>query len=90
MEKDRKELVDKVLKSIEEGNIVFINEEGFFQSPIEEFVKQPLEGMLYDLNRNEAVIRADAAREDTGWRWVHDLSLIKLLEYYYNKAKENG
>lgn len=87
--KEKAQLTESVFDSFSKGNIVFINEEGFFQSPIEEFVKQPLEGMLYDLNRNEAVIRADA-NEDKGWRWVHDLSLIKLLEYYYNKANQNG
>ena len=85
--KEKAQLTEAVFDSFSKGNIVFITEEGFYQSAIEDFIKQPLEGMLYDLNRNEAVIRTEA-NEDKGWRWVHDLSMVKLLEYYYNKVKE--
>lgn len=86
-DRERRNYTESALQAFDDGNIVFDTEEGLFYSPIEEFVKQPLEGMLYDLNRNEATLRTEA-RESKDWRWVNDMAMMKLLEYYYNKAHE--
>lgn len=44
-----------LLKEKAAGNIVIASEEGLLTSDLQEFIKQPTEGILYDLNRNEAV-----------------------------------
>ena len=80
---------DKVLAEWVKGNLVYADIEGLKSIKLEEFIKQPLEGMLYDINRNTATILTFL--DDP--KWVNDFALTKLLEYYYNKCnslkKEN-
>lgn len=88
MEQKEKELLEsirnKVLTEWDKGNLVYADIEGLKSIKLEEFVKQPLEGMLYDINRNAATILTFL--DDP--KWVNDFALTKLLEYYYNKCKE--
>ena len=80
----RKSIRDKVLAEWNKGNLVYADIEGLKSIKLEEFIKQPLEGMLYDINRNTATILTFL--DDP--KWVNDFALTKLLEYYYNKCKE--
>lgn len=48
MEKDIKEIV---LNARKEGKVVILTSDGFRTIPLEELVEQPIEGLLYDLNR---------------------------------------
>lgn len=87
MEKEQKELEsikDKVLAEWEKGNLVFADFEGLKTIKFEDFINQPLDGMLYDINRDAATILTYI--EDP--KWINDFALTKLLEYYYNKCKE--
>ena len=82
---EEKEIIkDKVLKEWNKGNLVYADIEGLKSIKFEEFIKQPLEGMLYDINRNTATILTFL--DDS--KWVNDFALTKLLEYYYNRCKE--
>ena len=88
METKEKEIIesirDKVLSEWDKGNLVYADFEGLKSIKFEEFIKQPLEGMLYDINRCLPVIMTYI--DDP--KWVNDFALTKLLEYYYNKCKE--
>jgi hypothetical protein len=75
---------DKVLAEWDKGNLVYADIDGLRSIKFEEFIKQPLEGMLYDVNRCLPVILTYI--DDP--KWVNDFALTKLLEYYYNKCKE--
>lgn len=75
---------DKVLAEWDKGNLVFADFEGLKSIKFKDFIKQPLEGMLYDINRNTATILTFL--DDS--KWVNDFALTKLLEYYYNKCTE--
>ena len=75
---------DKVLSEWDKGNLVFADIEGLKSIKFEDFIKQPLEGMLYDINRDTATILSSIDSP----KWVNDFALIKVLEYYYNKCKE--
>ena len=79
-----KSIRDKVLAEWDKGNLVYADIDGLKSIKFEEFVKQPLEGMLYDINRNTATILTFLYDP----KWVNDFALTKLLEYYYNKCKE--
>lgn len=83
-QKDIGTIRDKVLAEWGKGNLVYADIEGLKSIKFEDFIKQPLEGMLYDINRNTATILTFI--EDP--KWVNDFALVKLLEYYYNKSKE--
>ena len=83
----RKEINETVFQSFKDGYIVIFTIDGLERIPIENFVEQPLEGMLYDTNHLEAVIRTRAEHEDD-FGWVNDMAMLKTLEYFYNKAKQ--
>lgn len=80
----RKSVCNLVLSEWDKGNLAYADIEGLKSIKFEEFIKQPLEGMLYDINRDTATILTFIDEP----KWVNDFALTKLLEYYYNKCKE--
>ena len=78
------DIKDKILEEYRKGNVCFMTIEGINTEPVECFVQQPLSGILYDLNRDAATITAFL--EDP--KWVNDLALTKLLEYYYGENRK--
>ena len=80
----RKSVCDWVLSEWDKGNLVYADIEGLKSIKFEDFIKQTLDGMLYDMNRDTATILTFL--DDP--KWVNDFALTKLLEYYYNKCKE--
>lgn len=77
---DKKELKDLVLNEWREGNIVFETIEGLHKQKIGDFVKQPIEGQLYDINRDMATCLA-FIEEPMG---VNNFASHVLLRYYYD------
>lgn len=82
--KELESIKDILLKEWNKGNFVYADVEGLKSIKFEDFIQQPLDGMLYDINRNLATILTFI--DDP--KWVNDFALTKLLEYYYNKCKE--
>ena len=80
----KEELKKLILDAWKDGYVVFASADGLRKQPIEDFTQQPLEGMLYDINRDAATILTFL--DDP--KWVNDFALTKLLEYYYKKCKE--
>ncbi len=80
----KEDLKDMVLDAWKDGYVVFASIDGLRKQKLEDFTQQPLDGMLYDINRNAATILTFI--DDP--KWVNDFALTKLLEYYYNKCKE--
>ncbi len=76
----KNELLEKILSLQSEDKIAFMTIDGLQYGPIEDFVNQPFEGQLYDLNRDRASLYA-MANENKNKRWVNDLALVYLLEY---------
>lgn len=93
-EKDFLEHNDKLLKIVEDNckqnRISFMVFDGnVISQDINKFTEQCLEGQLYDINRSKDVIKSF---KDSDWskhtqRWVNDLALVQLLEYYHNRCK---
>lgn len=49
------EIKDIIRDESQKGNIVILTEEGIKVGNVQEFIKQPASGILYDLNRLEEV-----------------------------------
>ena len=78
------EIKDKILEEYKKGNIVVAGIEGLQAMPIKEFIKQPTEGMLYDLNRNETVVLTFLPDP----KWVNDYAVAKVIAELKNRIKE--
>ena len=75
MDKKFEELKDLILKKEQEGKIVFQTVSGLASCDINEFIKQPVDGMLYDLNRMREVIFTYI--EDP--KWVNDYAVALVI-----------
>ena len=54
--------------------------------PIEEMCDQPIEGLLYDLNRGEETILALAKADNI--QWVNNFAATQVIKYLYNRVEE--
>lgn len=74
--KDRFENIkDTILREYEKGNIVFWGIDILQVANLEEFIKQPIEGILYDLNRMEEVVLTFIKDR----KWVDDYAVAKVI-----------
>lgn len=78
---DSEELQKIVLKARDEGKVVmWVLPDQLMTAPLDEFVKQPADGILWDLNRGEEC----ALSSTDSIRWVNDfavaLTIRKLVE----------
>jgi hypothetical protein len=80
MEKDIKEIV---LNARKEGKVVILTSDGFRTISLEELVEQPIEGLLYDLNRSEEVVMA--FMDDP--KWINDFACVQVIRYLKNKLE---
>ena len=81
------EILDKVLALQADNKVAFMNIDGLKYSPIDEFINQPLEGQLYDVNRDRATLYT-MANENTNKRWINDLALVYMYEYANKTIEE--
>jgi len=79
---------DMILKKEKEGKVVFMTIEGPAIADLEEFIKQPTEGLLYDLNRDRVTVLT--LLDDP--KWVNDfavgLVITKLKQHYDREKRE--
>ena len=71
-ENDIKEMV---LAEYKKGNIVVSTFEGLQVAPLKEIIKQPIDGLLYDLNRNEAVVLTFINDP----KWINDYAMVQVV-----------
>mgnify|MGYP001401593732 FL=1 len=70
-----KDLRDKILAERDNGNLVYAHIEGYSVVSVEDFVKQPVDGMLYDLNRGEEVSLSFITEQ----KWVNDFAVALVI-----------
>ena len=80
----KEELQNIVMDEMRKGFIVYRTIEGLQKQELSEFVKQPIEGQLYDLNRDIATCLA-FIDEPMG---VNNFATMVLLKYYYDKCQK--
>ncbi len=69
-------MTDKILQEYKNGNVVVATFDGIQSMALSEFIKQPVDGMLYDLNRNEAVILTFVDKDP---KWINDYALTQVV-----------
>ena len=75
---------DKVLSEYEKGNVVMSAMSGLGAANLKEFIEQPVDGMLYDLNRAEMVVLAFI--DDP--KWVNDYAVCKVIRALKERIDE--
>ena len=80
-----KEVLDELRKQKKDGNIVFLTWDGFKASPLEDFITQPADGILYDLNRLEEVTTTLAEADKIDKRWVNDYAVATIIRFLYKE-----
>lgn len=66
---------DKILEEYKRGNIVISDFDGLSTINMNLFIDQPIDGILYDLNRLEEIILTFI--DDP--KWINDYALVKVL-----------
>ena len=75
-----KKLCDRILAEHKAGNIVHWGLPGQLMTVhLEEFIKQPVDGILYDLNRSEEI--SMTFLKDP--KWVNDFAVAKVIRKLY-------
>ncbi len=84
------DLRDRIRAERDKGNVVYQSLPGeFTQEPLDEFIKQPADGILYDLNRSEEVVMTFLADP----KWVNDYAValvIRKLHAALSAAKRDA
>lgn len=80
----KEELTNIVMDEEKKGFIVYRTIEGLEKQELSDFVRQPIEGQLYDINRDIATCLA-FIDEPMG---VNNFASNVLIRYYYDKCKE--
>ena len=77
---------DKIFEEEKKGNIVINGACGLEVYSIREFVNQPTDGIIYDLNRDEATILT--------WiddpKWINDYACAMVIRYLMNKLNDKN
>ena len=75
MSNDKEELIKLILAKAKEGKVVFATFEGLMAADLNEFIKQPADGILYDLNRLPEVVMQFL--DDP--KWVNDFAVSLVI-----------
>jgi hypothetical protein len=78
------ELKELILEKRKEDKLVYATHEGFISVDIDEFIKQPVDGILYDLNRLEEVTLTFI--DDP--KWVNDFAVALIIRRLKKRIAE--
>jgi len=68
-------LKELILKKAKEGKVVFMGIEGPMEADLDKFIDQPIEGLLYDLNRLPEVVLTFI--DDP--KWINDYAVHLVI-----------
>jgi len=73
-----------ILEEEKNGFLVIAGFEGLQKAKLSEIVKQPVEGLLYDLNRDPVTILTFINDP----KWVNDYASMQVIRLLHNKVEE--
>lgn len=76
---------EMILAEYGKGNIVVLTVDGLQVAPLKEIIKQPIEGLLYDLNRDESVILTFIDNP----KWINDYAMTQVIRELKQQLEEN-
>lgn len=85
--KETNEIIEKIEDESKNGNIVLMTVEGLVVVKLEDFIKQPADGILYDLNKNESVALTFLRNQEI--RGINDFAAALTIKALKSKLEEN-
>ncbi len=79
----KEEIKNKILEEEKRGNIVFWGIDELLVSNLDEFIKQPARGILYDLNRSPEVVLTFI--DDP--KWINDYAVYQVIKKLKEKLE---
>lgn len=77
---DNKELLAVILENAAKGKVVVATIGGVASMPLDDFISQPTDGLLYDLNRLPEVVMTFVEDESYGMKWVNDYAVYLVIK----------
>lgn len=87
-ESNFKETLSLIKDAEKRGDIVIMTEMGLMGVSLEKFCQQDADGILYDLNRDEATTLT--LGNEGLVRWVNDYAVAKVIRYLKEKLNEKS
>ena len=90
------ELKDVILKARNDGKVTLLNLDGLRTAPLNlnldglrtaplsQFIEQPADGILYDLNRGEEVVLTFLPDP----KWINDFAVSQVIRALKNRVEE--
>ncbi len=75
---EKKKYSELVLEERKKGNVVFLALEEVMSAPVKDIVAQPVDGLLWDLNRDEATALTFMDREGM-IHWVNNFAVALVI-----------
>lgn len=75
---------DLVLEEEKKGNVVVATCEGLMKIKLDDLINQPVEGLLYDLNRDAATILQFVNEP----KWVNDYACMQVIRELKRRIQE--
>ena len=77
------EVKELVIKAPKDGKVIILTLSGLVEADINNLLSQPVDGLLYDLNRDELSILA--IRDNP--RWINDYAIMQILRFLTQKIQ---
>ena len=79
MSEDKKKFSELVLAERKKGNVVYLCIDEVLSAPVKEIIKQPAEGLLWDLNRDEVTALTLMDKEGMT-HWVNNFAVALVIK----------
>ena len=81
--KEKKDIIEAQRKAFDEGCVLFNTCEGVVKMKLEDIVNQPTDGLLYDLNRDEATVTTIFDEQ----KLMNELATINVFKFLHGQYR---
>ena len=80
------DLAKEILQAKEEGKVLFMTIEGLAEAKLDDLLDQPVESLLYDLNRDSETLVSRIAKGDV--KSINDYALTLVVKRLYEELDQ--
>lgn len=79
------ETKEKILEEEKKGNVIIASMEGLSVASLKDIIKQPTEGLLYDLNRDRLTVLTIVENNP---KWINDFAVCQVITALKSKIED--